>query len=310
MRDKMIDRIERVIRRFAPTLSIKLKCFGSFANNLHLPNADIDLVANSKRFDRDGRKIFCQSGNQMWRLSRSLEEAGLVKPGSLIVITRAKVPIIKFVEARTRTKVDISFENETGPKANNTIRDWMKDYPQARPLIAIVKQFLAMRDLNEVVNGGIGGFTIICLVVHMLQMTPQSPVPTQADLLLRFLDLYGNRFDIKTMGIIMAPPRYFHKGVDRVEAKCNPQGLSIIDPNRPDNDISGGSRAILQIFAAFKAAHADLQGLLEAAGKGQHVGRSLLLPLVGGNYKSVVERRRELLDLYIGLTEEVNSSYM
>ena len=310
----MIDEVEQAIKEYSPrNMHVSVGCFGSFANSLHLPDADIDLVARSEEFRETGRKVFCQSKNKMYNLSRWLDECGLVKYGTMAVIWQAKVPIIKFVERRTNIRVDISFENETGFVANSTIRAWAEKYPEMPPLVATIKQFLAMRGLNEVFNGGLGGFTIVCLVVSMLQMlpkptsnqeTPRTP-PIYGELFLRFLDLYGNRFDIKTTGIIMNPPGYFTKGVDRVRAKFNENRLTIIDPNRADNDISGGSREINQIINCFKMAHQELRLRVESFDKGQDVGGSLLLPILGGNYRPYVERQAEFRRLYDGLPRTV-----
>ena len=73
-------------------------------------------------------------------------------------ITKAKVPIIKFVDRVTNINVDISFENLSGVQAQATFQQWKHDYPDMIYMVALLKQFLVMRGMNEVHTGGIGGF--------------------------------------------------------------------------------------------------------------------------------------------------------
>jgi non-canonical poly(A) RNA polymerase PAPD5/7 len=84
-------------------------------------------------------------------------------------------------------------------------------------IVTIIKHLLAMRGLNEPVNGGIGGFSVICLVVSLLQLMPQvtsgnmKPEHHLNEILMEFFDLYGNEFDTKTTAIRVNPPGYINK---------------------------------------------------------------------------------------------------
>ncbi|KAI7152005.1 hypothetical protein KC316_g15042, partial [Hortaea werneckii] len=163
----------------------------------------------------------------------------------------------------------------------------------------LVKQLLAMRGLNEVYTGGIGGFTIICLVVSMMQLMPElqsgsmDPTMHYGDLLLNFLDLYGNKFDVQATGIMLDPPRYFDKESEtRVNAKSD--RLTIIDPNKRDNDISGGSHRINDVLDVFSHAHAELQRRLSQLHRGEGVQDSILGCIWGGNYSSFIHQREKL----------------
>lgn len=260
----------------------------------------MDLVATSLEFARSGRKTFCQSSNEMYYLRNVLEKKDFVK-GECIVLTRTKVPIIKFTDSKTNIKVDISFENNSGLNTLPTLRQWKTQYPQMPVLVAVIKQFLAMRGLNEVHSGGIGGFTIICLVVSMLQLKPELQGKLQnvgyGDLLLDFFDLYGNKFDHRATGIQMKPPGYFQKSKNvmrRMQANINPERLTIIDPNVPSNDISGGSAKIDAVFDCFRGAHSVIQRELQQVRNGDSRSRSILGCILGGNYESF-EDQRDLL---------------
>ena len=141
----------------------------------------------------------------------------LPKPRSIEVITKAKVPLIKYVDRLTNLRVDLSFENTTGLVAVQTYLDWKRQFPAMPVIVTLIKQFLAMRGLHEVRDGGLGGFSVTCMVTSLLQHMPQvqsgSMVPQEhlGDVLMEFLDLYGNEFNTTTTGIRLTPPGYFDK---------------------------------------------------------------------------------------------------
>lgn len=191
--------------------------FGSFPAGLYLPTADMDLVMVSDNFNHNGRKVFASNNSFFWKFKSFLEQSNLVVRDSIDVISRARVPLVKYVDKITGLKVDISFENDTGLIANKTFQDWKARYPAMPMIVTIIKHLLAMRGLNEPVNGGIGGFSVICLVVSLLQHMPQvqsgSMIPEHhlGEVLMEFFNLYGNEFNFVTTGIQLNPPAYFPK---------------------------------------------------------------------------------------------------
>lgn len=84
-------------------------------------------------------------------------------------------------------------------------------------------------------------------------------------------------------------------GIDDRPEKLD--GLSIQDPNKPDNNISGGSRKAGDVFRAFAAAYDTLSDRMDAAKSGQNIGTSLLGHVLGGNYNSYIMQRRHLKTL-------------
>ena len=69
--------------------------------------------------------------------------------------------------------------------------------------------------------------------------------------------------------------------------------LAIIDPNKPSNDISGGSRNVSLIFDRFSRAHEELLDALRSTTR-----ISLLDWMLGGNYENFDWQRNHLRDLY------------
>ncbi|KAI6715221.1 hypothetical protein JHW43_002198 [Diplocarpon mali] len=209
--------------------------FGSFPAGLYLPTSDMDL----KNKDLYGFKKF-------------LIQEGLPLDKQVEVISGAKVPLVKYTDKLTGLKVDISFENTTGIVANTTFQNWKKEFPAMPILVTFIKHFLAMRGLNEPVNGGIGGFSVTCLV---------------------------QRANIPYRG---------------VKSK-----LMIIDPNREDNDISGGASNTPTILKSFSDAYDLLQHRMgELQRSGNRKNQSILECIIGGNYRSFELQRAHLAHVH------------
>lgn len=141
----------------------------------------------------------------------------MVAPNSIEVIAHARVPILKFVDKYTGIRVDMSFDNDSGLVANETFHNWKAEYPAMPVIVAVVKQFLLLRGLNEVPTGGLGGFSITCIVTSLLQHMPHGHVEQNlGSILLEFFDFYGNFFDYENVGIRLNPPGYFNKVVSEM----------------------------------------------------------------------------------------------
>lgn len=190
--------------------------FGSYVAGLYLPTADMDVVFVSERFMNGGPGHY-DTNQHLKSLRTFLQRKNIAENDSVECIFGAKVPIVKYVDRLTGLRVDVSFENDTGLVANRTFKQWKDTYPAMPILVTLIKQFLTMRGLNEPVNGGIGGFSAICLVTSLLQLMPQvqsrNMIPEHhlGEILMEFLDLYGNQFNTMTTGIQMNPPRYLPK---------------------------------------------------------------------------------------------------
>lgn len=190
---------------------MQVKPFGSFASGLYLPTADIDLVLLSKAFQQSGRKQFGERKGQIYAFSAFLKDMNIAVPGSIETIAHARVPILKFVDKLTGLRVDLSFDNDSGIIANDTFEMWKQQYPVMPVIVSVIKQFLLLRGLNEVPTGGLGGFSITCVVTSLLQHMPNWKKQGLGSILLEFFHFYGHVLDWENVGIRMNPPGYFHK---------------------------------------------------------------------------------------------------
>jgi non-canonical poly(A) RNA polymerase PAPD5/7 len=215
VRQKLVENLRNNVKRyFQPSADIL--AFGSFPAGLYLPTADMDLVCVSSQYLAGGRPTMANKGT-LFKFANFLKKERLALNDKVEVISGAKVPLVKYVCATTGLKVDISFENDTGLIANKTFQDWKTEFPAMPIIVTFIKHFLDMRGLNEPVNGGIGGFSVICLVVSLLQHMPQVQSGTMipehhlGEVLMEFLDLYGNQFNTATTAIQLKPPAYIPK---------------------------------------------------------------------------------------------------
>jgi non-canonical poly(A) RNA polymerase PAPD5/7 len=267
----------------------RLHCFGSFATGLFLPDGDMDVVLLSNHFVT-GRGLFNWK-REMHTLMNHLVRCGIAEDRTYVIIKRARVPILKFIDSQTGVQVDMSFDNDGGVRAVETILDWKRLYPDMPILVAIVKQFLLIRGLNEVVNGGLGGFSVICLVIHFLRQHPLNGFTTKrrghlGKLLLEFFDFYGNTFDYNNLGIDM------HSGAFR---KVQPiKKWMIMNPHDRNHDISSGTFNAPMIAAGFSEAHTLLKqqmSLFETTSSTERRSSSILGAILGANYQSYKDKR-------------------
>jgi non-canonical poly(A) RNA polymerase PAPD5/7 len=212
-----VDRLARAFqKRYA---GVQVRAFGSFASGLYLPTADIDLVLLSTSFVKSGFRAFGERKGQIYAFAGFVKTSGLAVDGTVEAIAHARVPILKWVDKLTGLRVDMSFDNDSGILANKTFQDWKEQYPEMPVVVSVIKQFLLLRGLNEVPTGGLGGFSITCLVTSLLQHMPRSRERNIGSILLDFLHYYGKVFDFEKTGIRMNPPGFYNK-VSLLDNSC------------------------------------------------------------------------------------------
>ncbi|GJN92544.1 hypothetical protein Rhopal_005574-T1 [Rhodotorula paludigena] len=317
-----IELIRRTIAHKYPDSAVE--CFGSVGTGLYLPGGDIDLVVVSPSLPAPPLK---PSSSLLHRLASLLLTSSIAAPQSLVVIAKARVPIVKFQTRHGGFSVDLSVNQHGGVDAAVRVRKLLEEYafreegyvepgaarpelsikgkahavdsdddddddePEegelpsasasasaslsrassagggggegaqhavdhgvARSLVLLVKAFLSQRGMNEVFTGGLGSYSIICLVISFLQLHPKiqtaalNPNRNLGLLFLEFLELYGKHFNYDQTGItVRARGGYFNKHDKGWFRAQQPYLLSIEDPNDPLNDVSGGSHAILRV---------------------------------------------------------------
>ncbi|KAM0351770.1 hypothetical protein ACHAPU_002282 [Fusarium lateritium] len=298
IRNNLVENLRKAMRRDGRNFaSASVHPFGSFMSGLYLPTADMDLVVCSASFMRGGPATYLSAKSWLYKFQKFLTSQHVADQHSIEVIAHARVPLVKYVDKQTGLKVDVSFENLGGVDAIDIFLRWKDQYPAMPILVTVIKHFLLMRGLNEPVNGGIGGFSVICLVVSMFQLMPQvqsrSLVPEHhlGEMLLEFFDLYGREFrHEKTAISLTRPVGYIRKSDVRSLTYKNYDRLSIIDPNNPENDISGGSSNTPAILARFNDAFYLLRDRMSEIAGDPNKG-NILEVILQGDYSSFRAQR-------------------
>lgn len=214
VRRELVTKLQTLVSR--KWRDAKILPFGSFMSGLYLPTADMDISICSQDFI-DGKLPYYDKKRYLYHMKYYLETQHVAYHDEVEAIARAKVPLLKYSDRHTGLKVDISFEKMDGQKAITTFLKWKKQYPAMPPLVALIKHFLLMRGLNEPVNGGIGGFSVICMVVHVLQMMPEVQSGSMkaeehlGEVLMHFLKYFGYEFNYESVAIRMDPPGTVNK---------------------------------------------------------------------------------------------------
>lgn len=250
----------------------EIKLFGSCVTGLALPTSDIDMVL-----------LTGDNSNPVQTLrkfSRAISKKKMSIRGTLQVISKTKVPIIKFTDKKHNIKVDICCNYENGPEAIEMINE-LQATPGVTELVLVVKQYLAQRELNVVNNGGVGSLSVLLMVSNFINMHPYiqadwiDPRDNLGVLLVDFLELFGRNLNYEQVGI--SYNGYFNK---QSEENAHYKGfLSICDPKDPSNDIARSSFGIHAVKQSFEHAFFVLTSALYE-NNGQIFGEGSILSAI------------------------------
>ncbi len=268
MRRLAVDRVATVAKKIWPNCQIHI--FGSFDTQIYLPSSDIDMVI----VDPAARPPGC-----LYALADGLQRDGVCQ--QMEVISKARVPIVKIVDAITQYPVDISFNMTSGVDSAEIVKELLNDStvaPAVKPLILVLKQFLVQRGQNEVYSGGLGSYGLLMMVMSFLKMHPllqsgqMRPEENLGVLLLEFLELHGRNFNYDGVGMgLDARKGVFYYDKQKRGWDVRTGSLSIQDPQDKDNDITRGSFAFYAVRQEFNRAFTLLTAMINA-----HTTRVLL----------------------------------
>lgn len=278
----------------------EVQVFGSSATDLYLPGSDIDMVITSPSERYNNKSC-------LFQLSSFLRSKGLAT--HVEVIHKAKVPIIKFVEPHSKIHIDVSFERTNGLTAAVQIRTWIEECKGLRELVLIIKQFLSVRKLNNVHVGGLGGYSIICLVYSFMRLHPRlrtnsiDPLENLGVLLIEFFELYGYNFayDAVALGFQNGDPCYLKKSHHPALQMRGAFALAIQDPGDASNNISRGSFNIRDIKRSFGGAFELLSNKcydLHSSSYKDRLGQSVLGGIIkyNGKQRNFEDARDEVVN--------------
>lgn len=175
------------------------------------------------------------------------------------IISKATVPIIKFIHTQTGISVDLSFNCSDGPEAIKLINNYREQYQPLSKLLLVIKLFLNQRQLNSAYTGGLSSYSLTLMVVAFFKNHPRSNNLDESAnlgvLLLEFLEFFGITFSHKILGIRLKNRDQFVKK-HRLSFSDNGKKnqLCIEDPLDRLNNPSKNSHRYDEIRSAFRNA--------------------------------------------------------
>lgn len=154
LRENVVTRFKTAILELWPNATVEV--FGSFRTELYLPKSDVDLI------------IFgVEDQSRFFMLRDKLLADGIIEP-HLIEIVRARVPIIKCMDLKSKFSLDISFGKQTltNIQLAELIIEYKRRYPSLPKLVAILKQFMQQHKLNKPYTGNLTFKLLLAIIVN------------------------------------------------------------------------------------------------------------------------------------------------
>jgi hypothetical protein len=179
---------------------------------------------------------------KLHELRDALEERVAWQVTDIEVIDKARVPIIKFVDARTGLPVDITFESDSGLRSSALGRKAARQFSPFKYLVLLLKRWLQERSLHDTFSGGVGSFLLQLLVISSLQHPPR-PTRTKGAagnlgaLLIHFFEVFGLRLNYPAVGLSVADGgTFFRKAARGWHSEERSWLLSVENPLERSNE--------------------------------------------------------------------------
>lgn len=117
-RNEAVSRVRKLVASIWSDATVNV--FGSYATDMYLPGSDIDMVITSPT-----QRLATKS--HLYQLGGLLRNNPKIA-SNVVVIGKARVPIIKFVDRSSNIHIDISFERTNGLTAVEHIRGWSQRF--------------------------------------------------------------------------------------------------------------------------------------------------------------------------------------
>lgn len=314
-RQRLVTGLTRQLRK--NVLNVDFKPFGSVTTNLATPLSDIDIGFNvtNGRFEMTGASRTKKAQvKKLHLIHRYLHKFKSIEKQH--VRDRARVPVLTLQHGPSKTDIQIVASVNGVPKTLQ-IQSWLDEFPQARSIYLLVKTALEVRGLTEPVTGGLGSYTLICMVVAFFRLSGNVKRDDLGSTLWEFLDFYAH-FNTRTSCLSVEPTFVFKKRAQHnvtqatdlkdvaqdneltdsqqqlaVANKAHPWLLCIQDPTDLWNDLGKPTTRIMDIRMTFRVLSQRLRSWL--AGSTERQTEDPLMPFFGKMLGHVRDRRRHFL---------------
>ncbi|XQJ24828.1 topoisomerase-related function protein-like protein [Leishmania guyanensis] len=236
MRRYIEKKIGLLVDRLWPGSSVLV--YGSMYTHLLLPLSDLDVTLLD---------VPVPVEEALSALAKEISNAGLCENAYPQVILKTKVPLIKFVHKGSLIDVDISVGAVDGKRNSECIVQYMNAYPEALPLILVVKYFVMQRGMHEPYHGGLGSYATTLLVVAFLRQHPiyttqpeQRAMTGLGKLLVDFFRMCGQYWNYRRVAVCLEGYAALRNGDDPMDVNApNDEGDFRV---RADCGGTGGSQ--------------------------------------------------------------------
>ena len=158
--------IKHLKRRFDSKFrGSKLTTFGSSESGLGLKNGDVDLC-----LEFNGEK----PKKVLNKIARMLRDDGME---DVTLISHAKVPIVKFVDQRSKIPIDISINNSLAIYNTKLLRSYNDCDSRVRPFILAIKHWALHRGICNAAYGTFSSYAWTLIALQSLQTANPPVVP-------------------------------------------------------------------------------------------------------------------------------------
>ncbi|GMI39271.1 hypothetical protein TeGR_g14301 [Tetraparma gracilis] len=211
-------RIRRVVSALWPRAQVKL--YGSHVTGLALPSSDLDFVIvlpavhKTELVETPGILEGPNAIRETWQasLARKLRSETWVFTNDIKIIERTLIPVIK-IRTNDNVELDISFDGAEHHGLENIalVNSTLAEFPHARPLILVLKQFLQNSGLLTAYTGGLSSYGLFLMTARYLQEQVFAGGMDLGSLLMGFFDFYGNHFNPRVTGLSAGRRCYFDR---------------------------------------------------------------------------------------------------
>ncbi|KYO20715.1 terminal uridylyltransferase 7 isoform X1 [Alligator mississippiensis] len=169
-REHIRQNLESFIRKeFSGT---RLNLFGSSKNGFGFKQSDLDICMTI-----DGRET--AEGLDCIRIIEELAKVLKKQSGlrNVLPITTAKVPIVKFIHARSGLEVDISLYNTLALHNTRLLSSYAAIDPRVKYLCYTMKVFTKMCDIGDASRGSLSSYAYTLMVLYFLQQRNPPVIP-------------------------------------------------------------------------------------------------------------------------------------
>ena len=135
-RQKLVEKLERLLKERWPGKQINVSVFGSTGNRLGTSDSDVDICITTD----------CKEIEHVCSIADLLARNGMER---VVCVSSAKVPIVKVWDPDLQVACDMNVNNPIALENTELIRTYVAIDERFRPLAMIIKYWAKRRTLND-----------------------------------------------------------------------------------------------------------------------------------------------------------------